>query len=545
MSDLLVRLNEWPIAGYCLVVALGFTLGRISIRGIALGPAAGTIIVALLFGRAGVSIAEMYGGTIPKLTLGDFGFALFIYSVGFEAGPRFFGSLRHREGWQFVFLGLLVNVLAIGLTVLLARTFEFDSSTAAGTLAGALTSAPTYAAASEIAPQEAQLSVAFAITYPIGIAAVVLMVELVPRLLRYRLTDPDEEDELAPVGGPEMLRAFDVKFDTVIGKSLAEMGLPRRTGCTVTRVHRGTQVFVPDALTKLEAGDHLMVRGTVAALHRFEKWVGPEIYDVELRRRMPSARAILVQSSQVVGKTLVELDLIRRFHCLIVRVVRGGVEMEPNAETRLARDDIVHVSGGRDDVRRFATFVGRFERSTNETDVAVYAAGIVLGVLLGRLSLDFGAFHVTLGIAGGLLLSGLLLGRFRRIGPLRSHVPAAARQLVRDLGVLLFVCEAGLFAGDSAGSMFEVPWTTILACGLAITVVPMGISIAVGRHLLRMRPVDVWGSVCGGMTSSAALTALRRAADSDAPAISYAASFAVASVVLTLAGPLIVVLVGG
>ena len=58
-----------------------------------------------------------------------------------------------------------------------------------------------------------------------------------------------------------------------------------------------------------------------------------------------------------------------------------------------------------------------------------------------------------------------------------------------------------------------------------------------------VRPVETWGSVCGGMTSSAALLALKRAADSNAPAPSYTASYAVASVLVTVAGQVVILLV--
>ena len=85
-------------------------------------------------------------------------------------------------------------------------------------------------------------------------------------------------------------------------------------------------------------------------------------------------------------------------------------------------------------------------------------------------------------------------------------------------------------------------WVTILA-GMVITVVPVVLAVLVGRYLLKMRPIDTWGSVCGGMTSSSALIAIRSAADSNEPAISYAAAYAVASVLATLAGQIVVLLV--
>ena len=90
MSALIRELNEVPLAGLMLVVALGYTLGRLRWRGFSLGPAGGTLLAALGAGSLGLSFSGMYGENPGALTVGTFGFALFIYSVGFEAGPRFF-----------------------------------------------------------------------------------------------------------------------------------------------------------------------------------------------------------------------------------------------------------------------------------------------------------------------------------------------------------------------------------------------------------------------------------------------------------------------
>jgi len=541
LSGWISFLNELPLAGYMFVVALGFTLGRISWRGLALGPAAGTLLIALWLGRAGLSLDEMYGGVQPPLTLGAFGFALFIYSVGFEAGPRFFASLRHREGWHFVFLGLLVNVLAIAVALGCNAIFGFGESGTPGLLAGALTSAPTYAAALEVCSDRTALAYSFALTYPFGIAGVILLIHFLPRLMRDNLaagTRGDDDTDSAPGEGLLQLRTYNVQVEAVQGRSLRELDLTHSTGCAITRLHRGDTVRVPDADTMLEEGDHVGARGTIDQLHRFEQLVGAEIYDEDLRSKLPSARAIRVSKPGVAGQTLADLNIIGRDHCIITRVKRGDVEITPTAELRLAREDVVMVAGTRENVRNVAERIGRFERSSNETDVAVYAGGILLGVVLGQL--HFG--RIGLGFAGGLLISGLLLGRYRRIGRLSANVPVAARQLVRDLGILLFITEAGLGAGAAPASGLAGMTGAVIFSGMLTTLLPMLIAVLVGRRLLRMRPVDTWGSVCGGMTSSAALVTLRRAADSNEPALSYAAAFAVASVLLTLAGPLVVYL---
>ena len=62
-----------------LIVALGFMLGRIKIKGLSLDVSA-VIFIALLFGHFGV--------IIPK-ELGNFGLVLFIFTIGIQAGPDF------------------------------------------------------------------------------------------------------------------------------------------------------------------------------------------------------------------------------------------------------------------------------------------------------------------------------------------------------------------------------------------------------------------------------------------------------------------------
>ncbi len=547
MNGFLDWLNDIPFAGLMLVVALGFWLGRLHWKGLSLGPAGGTILVALILGRLGLSFANYYGTDEPSVTIGAFGFCLFIYSVGFEAGPRFFTSLFGGPGWRFVVVAAVVTTVALGLSVAAGRIFGFDEGVTAGLLAGALTSAPTYAAAAESAEgMRSQLALTFAVTYPIGLAAVVLMVQFLPRLMRDDLsTDIADEDnaesEKIKSAGSELTRAFDVTHEGVVGIALRELDLTNHTGCYIIRLHRGEEIHAVDADTTLELGDHVLVRGRFDELQAFAALIGPEIYDEELRKRLRRPRKVRVTQRAASGKTLKELAIARTHRCLIQSVDRGGVHVEPTPDLTILRGDIVHVVGRRDAVRRVAAELGRFERSSSETDIAVYAAGIFIGLLLGYLRLPIGGASLTLGLAGGLLLMGVLMGRFRNLGIVHVHVPRSARQLVRDLGILLLVAEAGVQAGHGtqAGFMGGTLLPVLGAC-LIVTALTVLSAILVARWALRLRPVDAWGSLGGGMTSSAALTAVRRAADSNEASISYAAAYAVGSVLATIAGQIII-----
>ncbi len=55
-----------PLAGLMAVVTLGYLLGRWQVRGLALGPAAGTLIVGLGAGYFGLSLADIYGDWIES-----------------------------------------------------------------------------------------------------------------------------------------------------------------------------------------------------------------------------------------------------------------------------------------------------------------------------------------------------------------------------------------------------------------------------------------------------------------------------------------------
>ncbi|MEO1368874.1 MAG: TrkA C-terminal domain-containing protein, partial [Acidobacteriota bacterium] len=263
MAALIDLLNNLPLAGLMLVVALGFTLGRLEWRQTALGPAGGTLLVALFFGALGLDFQHLYSERDPRITVGAFGFALFMYSVGFEAGPRFFSSLREKKAWRFPFLAVLVNVLAVGTAWLVARAFGFEESVAAGLLAGALTSAPTYAAAREVCADPDALALAFGLTFPIGLVGLVWLTQALPRIMRDDLArdaDPDDADDDEAGPRPILSRAFEVEDPRALDATLAELDLVRRTGCYVTRLHRDGQVWVPDGATRLHRGDHVMAR---------------------------------------------------------------------------------------------------------------------------------------------------------------------------------------------------------------------------------------------------------------------------------------------
>lgn len=154
-----------------LIVALGFILGKINFRGISLDVSA-VIFIALLFGHFGV--------VIPK-ELGNFGLVLFIFTIGIQAGPGFFGSFKSK-GKVLVTITLLIVGSACLTGVASKYILRIETDEIVGLIAGALTSTPGLAAAID-ATKSSSASIAYGIAYPFGVIGVILFVKLLPKML--------------------------------------------------------------------------------------------------------------------------------------------------------------------------------------------------------------------------------------------------------------------------------------------------------------------------------------------------------------------------
>ena len=67
--------------------------------------------------------------------------------------------------------------------------------------------------------------------------------------------------------------------------------------------------------------------------------------------------------------------------------------------------------------------------------------------MAGTLVLKLGPLEIGLGSAGGLLLMGILVGALRTSFPAFGRVPAAARFIFMELGLMFFMASVGLKAG--------------------------------------------------------------------------------------------------
>ena len=184
------------------ILAVGYALGRITIKGVSLG-SAGVFLVALVYGCLFYNKldTQLSGFTTNALKIVEnLGLVLFVTSVGFIAGPKFFSNMK-KNFTSYVLLGLVIIVagalVAVGCIYVGKFMGETDmeklSAIMSGLFAGALTSTPAFSAAkaSVSSPEMEQLvSVGYGIAYIFGVIGVVLFVQLMPKILKANM---DEE----------------------------------------------------------------------------------------------------------------------------------------------------------------------------------------------------------------------------------------------------------------------------------------------------------------------------------------------------------------
>ena len=214
-----------------LIAGLGYLLGRITIKGVSLGTA-GVFIVALLFGAFFYGIdkeGNIVGGLAKQLMVGNksyvsnalkivenLGLILFVTSVGFIAGPSFFGDLK-KNFKSYILLGLIIIVIG-GLSCAACIWFDYKvfdrpleeiSAMLVGLLSGSLTSTPAFSAAKATVTDSALftanqlediVAVGHGIAYLFGVIGVVLFVQLVPK---FEKADMDAERQKLSESAPE------------------------------------------------------------------------------------------------------------------------------------------------------------------------------------------------------------------------------------------------------------------------------------------------------------------------------------------------------
>ncbi|HUL83099.1 MAG TPA: TrkA C-terminal domain-containing protein [Gammaproteobacteria bacterium] len=559
MTWIVATLRAHPEVALFATLALGYALGRVRVGAVQLNPIIGVLVVGLLIGQVGV--------VVPDALKWAF-FALFIFAIGYEIGPQFFRGLRAGVAKQ-VTLTLFFCAVSLALALVLAKLFHFPLGTAAGAYSGGLTqSAAIGTSVDAIArlPLDAatrqqltnDVTIAYAVTYIAGLVASIWSVaHLAPRLLRVDLAAACRELEARlGVGADEagvvsayhafVARAYDVPA-SLAGRSVAALEasfMPQRA--FVERVRRGGEIVAAEPDTVLEAGDRVAVSaGHETLVANANPLCATEVDDAELLDIPTIEVEAVLTRRDLAGLTLG--DIGRRLATevatrgvFVAKLVRAGQSLPRALGTVLERGDLITLLGARTHVARIATRIGMVEWPGPTSDVLAVTATITLGALLGLLTVRIGGVEIGLSLAVGVLLTGLLVGWLRSVFPVRARVPPAGIWLLQSLGLTAFLAAVALNAGPGFVAGVRSTGPVLLASGFVLGSLPHVLSVLFGHYVLRIHPGLLLGMVAGAGSQPAILSALEDKTHSKVAALGYGVCYAISSVVLTLWGTVIV-----
>jgi putative transport protein len=505
-----------------LILALGSWLGTLSIRRISLGTA-GVLFVALVFGHFGLSV--------PKVIM-DLGLLLFVYAVGLQAGMRFFRTFR-RQGIQFIAIGFLTVFIGAVVTVLVAWIWKLPFDLATGLYTGALTCTPALAAAIDSVNRlglgtSAAVSVGYGIAYPFSMVGVVLLVQLLPKLLKrdLRAEEARWREEQAKEMPGIVARQYRITNPNVDGKLVGEIDLHRLSTVNISRVKRGDQVFAATPKTRLQLWDVVMVVGQETEVSKMSMLLG-ELTTVQMDVNTDVKSVdVYVSEPSLTGKKLMNLKIFERYTVVITRIRRQGLEMTPTGTATLEIGDSIRVVGDSAAVEEFVRIVAGKPARADETQMVTFLVGLVLGVVLGNISIPLpNGLDLRLGNAGGVFLVGLVIGHFGRVGNFKLWVPPAARNITRELGLMLFLAGAGTNAGAQLVQVVQQQGLSLVAAGLLISIVTVLTGLLLMLPFYKMTMLSTLGALCACMTNPPGLGAAQSQAETDLPTVSYASVY--------------------
>ena len=272
--------------------------------------------------------------------------------------------------------------------------------------------------------------------------------------------------------------------------------------------------------------------------------IGPEIEGEHVMRSVPGdVVEVYVTARDLHGRTLSDIvDRIgdRARGVFLRALTRRGQDVPVTPGTRIYVGDVMTLVALNQDLKRLVPMVGQPLRSADRADIAFLAAGLAVGLLVGLLGFTMGGVPLTLGGGGGALIAGLVCGWLRSRRPTMGAFPPAAQQALSDLGLGGFIAAIGLTSGPAALAAVQAHGLLLLSAGAIVTLTPLVIGTLFAHRVLRMNPVVICGALAGAMTVDAAVAGSCEVADSQTPVLGVAVPYAIANVVLTVLGPIIV-----
>ena len=539
-------------------VGMAVWVGKFSVKGYGLGMVAAAVVV----GAALATWASTYG---VKLQLDNFAkslfYYLFMYGVGLRVGPAFFNSLK-KDGITFTILAVVCAFLGLGLVVLMSKLLALPPGAAGGVLAGSQTMSAAIGTAEMAVEQgayelppgatvesiSAMIALGYGVTYIWGTVGIILICKYLPRwwgidakaaAAQYEAEHGVKNVDDAGMTGYRAsgLRAYRLDNPQVSGQSIHQF---RQTHpeYRIVNVVRGEETLGADPGIVLQQGDVIALGGRLESLTSNLGLIGSEVPDAKVLNIPLDLAEILVTEKEADGKvlkTFAKEDFAG--HLQITRIERAGEPIPLGTETELKRFDVMYVAGLKGTIDMLADKLGKIARPSTTTDLLTLSAGMVLGLLIGKIEVPVGDFSVGLGNAGGLLLSGILVSslvsRLRFFG----STPNAARNILEDLGLVTFIAIVGINAGATLlEQLTGAIAVKIFLAGFVASTIPPFVTWAIGLYVFKINPAVLMGGIAGSRSHSGPAREAAKETGTSVPWVGFPVCYAVSGVLYTVFG---------
>lgn len=518
MSAVFAELAAQPVLFLFLLIGFGMVFGHVKVKGISLGAAA-----VLFLAIALAAWAQSYGIELRVTKeLGTLGLALFTFAIGINSGASFFHNLRTAVGP--ILTMVVFYAIAAGVGVAVGKLFGMPIPLIAGTFAGALTNTPALAAAGDASGELGLATVGYSIAYLFGVIG---MLVASAAALAYGKNDKDTPSPLAN-------RTIRVEREDhpFIGDLFEKLG--RKV--TFSRLRRGETgpITRPSMSDTLDPGDLVTVVGPRELVARAATELGhASSHSLMQDRTYLDFRRMTVSDPKLAGRTVGDLDLAQKFSATISRVRRGDIDMIAEPGLVLQQGDRVRVVAPTSKMEEITKFFGDSARGLTDLNPIALGIGMALGIAIGELPIFTPTGdYFTIGSAAGTLIVGLVMGRIGRVGKVVTAIPFTACQVLAELGLLVFLAQAGANAGGQIATAFTSgTWLPILTLGFIMTsIMAVGLYCTM-RWIFKMGGTQLSGLLAGSQTQPAVLAFANGRTNADPRvALGYALVYPVAMV---------------
>ncbi len=534
-----------------LICAVGLALGQIKIGGVSLGVTF-VFFAGIIAGHIGLTVNP------DMLTMiQNFGLIIFIYALGVQVGPGFFSSFKHG-GVKFNMLSLLLMVIGTVMALVIHWTSGISLGDTMGLLSGAVTNTPMLGAAQQALlqtdPENIQgannMAMACAVGYPFGLIGMILCVIFLRATLGKKSGKQDDASS-----DNTFIAEYQVSNPAIYGKTI--MDIRKNADChfVISRIWKDEKVIIPTSETIIEENEHLLVISSKNDVERVKTLFGHK-ENVDWNKKgidwnaidsQLVSKKVLVTKPELNGVKLGSLKLRNSYGINITRVNRAGIDLLPSRSLRLQLGDKLTIVGESRSIENVSAILGNQAKELSNPNLFTIFVGIVLGLVLGSIPFAFPGMSmpVKLGIAGGPIITGLLMGAFGPRLHLSIYMSRSANLMLRQLGLTIYLAGLGLSAGAGFfDTVFSTEGLIWVLASFSLAVVPVLITGFAAAKIFKTDYADNVGMLCGSMANPFALDFANPSGEGDDPAVAYATVYPASIFLRVISAQIIMLMLG-